>query len=146
MFTNFCFSENILVASANRFKVLKIFICLKVTVYIHRTVDYGLKKPQMSRVSNGNLIVLNWQRQNIHMISNITQRERQRQRLRQRQRQGQRDRNRETETERDRQRQREREAETDRETERQRQRQRAKPGQAVYFKFSRCVFRILSNI
>ena len=34
MFTNFCFSENLLVAAANRFKVLKIFISLKVTVYI----------------------------------------------------------------------------------------------------------------
>ena len=34
MFTNFCFSEHLLVAAANRFKVLKIFISLKVTVYI----------------------------------------------------------------------------------------------------------------
>ena len=34
MFTNFCFSENLLVAAANRFKVLKIFISLKVTVYM----------------------------------------------------------------------------------------------------------------
>ena len=34
MFTNFCFSENLLVAAANRFKVLQIFISLKVTVYI----------------------------------------------------------------------------------------------------------------
>ena len=34
MFTNFCFSENLLVAAANRFKVLKIFTSLKVTVYI----------------------------------------------------------------------------------------------------------------
>ena len=34
MFTNFCFSENLLVAAANHFKVLKIFISLKVTVYI----------------------------------------------------------------------------------------------------------------
>ena len=34
MFTNFCFSEILLVAAANRFKVLKIFISLKVTVYI----------------------------------------------------------------------------------------------------------------
>ena len=34
MFTNFCFSENLLVAAANRFKVLKTFISLKVTVYI----------------------------------------------------------------------------------------------------------------
>ena len=34
MFTNFSFSENLLVAAVNRFKVLKIFISLKVTVYI----------------------------------------------------------------------------------------------------------------
>ena len=33
-FTNFCFPENLLVAAANCFKVLKIFISLKVTVYI----------------------------------------------------------------------------------------------------------------
>ena len=33
-FTNFCFPENILAAAANRFKVLKIFISLKVTVYM----------------------------------------------------------------------------------------------------------------
>ena len=31
---NFCFSENLLVAAANRFKVLKILISLKITVYI----------------------------------------------------------------------------------------------------------------
>ena len=34
MYTNFCFSEILLVAAANRFKVLKIFISLKVTAYI----------------------------------------------------------------------------------------------------------------
>ena len=34
MFMNFCFSENLLVAAANRFKVLKILISLKITVYI----------------------------------------------------------------------------------------------------------------
>ena len=34
MFTNFCFSEILLVAAANRFKVLKTFISLKVTAYI----------------------------------------------------------------------------------------------------------------
>ena len=34
MFMNFCFLENLLVAAANRFKVLKIFIFLNVTVYI----------------------------------------------------------------------------------------------------------------
>ena len=34
MFTNFCFSENLLVTAANRFKVIKIFISVKVTVYI----------------------------------------------------------------------------------------------------------------
>ena len=33
-FTNFCFPENLLVAAANRFKVLKTFISLKVRVYI----------------------------------------------------------------------------------------------------------------
>ena len=33
MFKNFCLSENLLVAAANRFKVLKIFISLKVTAY-----------------------------------------------------------------------------------------------------------------
>ena len=33
-FTNFCFPENLLVAATNRFKVTKIFISLKVTVYI----------------------------------------------------------------------------------------------------------------
>ena len=39
----------------------------------------------MSRVSNGNLIVLEWQ--NIHMISNIKERERQRETERDRERQ-----------------------------------------------------------
>ena len=34
MFTNFCFLENLLVAAANRFKLLKIFISVKVTVCI----------------------------------------------------------------------------------------------------------------
>ena len=34
MFMNFCFSENLLVAAANRFKVLKILISLKITVHI----------------------------------------------------------------------------------------------------------------
>ena len=34
MFTNFYFSENLLVAAANRFKVLKILISLKVKGYI----------------------------------------------------------------------------------------------------------------
>ena len=34
MFTNFCFLEILLEAAANRFKVLKIFISLKVTAYI----------------------------------------------------------------------------------------------------------------
>ena len=34
-----------------------------------KTADYGLRKPKMPRVLNGNLIVLKWQ--NIHMISNI---------------------------------------------------------------------------
>ena len=33
-FTNFCFPENLLVAATNRFKVLKVFISLEVTVYI----------------------------------------------------------------------------------------------------------------
>ena len=32
---NFCFSENLFVAAGNRFKVLKIFISLKVTVHIY---------------------------------------------------------------------------------------------------------------
>ena len=65
-FTNFCFSENLLLAPANRFKVLKISISLKVTVYTQ----------YRRRVLNGNLIVLKWQ--NIHMISNIKWRERER--------------------------------------------------------------------
>ena len=34
-----------------------------------KTADYGLRKPKMPRVLNGNLIVLKWQ--NIHVISNI---------------------------------------------------------------------------
>ena len=68
MFTNFCFSENLLVAAANRFKVLKILISLKVTVYVQER-KLQSEKALMSRVSNGNLIVLKWQ--NIHMISNI---------------------------------------------------------------------------
>ena len=34
IFTNLCFPENLLVAAVNRFKVLKTFISLKVTVYI----------------------------------------------------------------------------------------------------------------
>ena len=76
MFTNFCFSENLLAAAANRFKVLKKFISLKVTLYIQDR-DCGLRNPKMSRVSNGNLIVL--KQQNIHMISNIKQRKRERQ-------------------------------------------------------------------
>ena len=33
-FTNFCFPENLLVAAANFFRALKIFISLEVTVYI----------------------------------------------------------------------------------------------------------------
>ena len=32
-FTNFCFPENLLVVAANRWKILKIFISIKVTVY-----------------------------------------------------------------------------------------------------------------
>ena len=34
MFTSLCFSENLLVAATNCFKVLKLFFSLKVTVYI----------------------------------------------------------------------------------------------------------------
>ena len=68
-FTNFYFPENLLVAAANYFKDLKIFISLKALQYIYRTADYDLRKPQMPRSSNGNLIVLKWQ--NIHVISNI---------------------------------------------------------------------------
>ena len=34
MFKNFCFPEILLVAATNRFKVLKIFISLKVAAYI----------------------------------------------------------------------------------------------------------------
>ena len=68
-FANFCFPENLLVAAANRFKILKIFLSLIVTVYIYRTADYGPRKPEMPRILNGNLIVLKWQ--NIHVISNI---------------------------------------------------------------------------
>ena len=33
-FTNFCFTQNLIVAAANRFKVLKTFISLKARVYI----------------------------------------------------------------------------------------------------------------
>ena len=72
-FANFCFPENLLVAAANRFKILEIFLSLIVTVYIYRTADYGPRKPEMPRILNGNLIVLKWQ--NIHVISNIKQRE-----------------------------------------------------------------------
>ena len=36
---------------------------------IYRTGGYGLRKPQMPSVSNGNLIALKWQ--NIHVVSNI---------------------------------------------------------------------------
>ena len=67
-FYEFLFSRNLLVAAANRFKVPKTFISLKLH-YIYRTADYGLRKSQMPRVSNGNLIVLKWQ--NIHVISYI---------------------------------------------------------------------------
>ena len=67
-FTNFCFPENLLVAAANRFKVLKIFMSLKVTVYIQYR-RLRSKKALDARVLNGNLIVLKWQ--NIHVISNI---------------------------------------------------------------------------
>ena len=37
--------------------------------YICRAVDYGLRKPEMLSVLNGNLIVLKWQ--SIHVISNL---------------------------------------------------------------------------
>ena len=36
---------------------------------MYRTADYGLRKPEMPSVLNGNLIVL--KRQNIHVISNL---------------------------------------------------------------------------
>ena len=63
-FTNFCFPENLLVAATNRFKVLKIFISLKVTVCIQ---DRRLRfEKAWKRVSNGNLVVLKCQ--NIHVI------------------------------------------------------------------------------
>ena len=65
---NFCFPENLLAVAANRCKVLKTFISIKVTVCTQdRRLQSG--KPKMPRVLSGNLIVLKWQ--NIHMISNI---------------------------------------------------------------------------
>ena len=84
----------------------------------------------MSRVSNGNLIVLKWQ--DIHMISNIKYSDRERERKRKRLR--------------DREREKERDREIERERDRERERERAKPGQAVYFTFNRGIFRTLSNI
>ena len=62
-FMNFCFPVNLLVAAANRLKVLKIFVSLNVTVHIQ-----DRRKPQMPRFSNENQLVL--QGQNIHEISN----------------------------------------------------------------------------
>ena len=41
----------------NRCKFPKLFISIKVTEYI-RAADYGLRKPKMVWVWNGNLIVL----------------------------------------------------------------------------------------
>ena len=67
-FYELLFPENLLVAAANRFKVLKIFMSLKVTVYIQYR-RLRSKKALDARVLNGNLIVLKWQ--NIHVISNI---------------------------------------------------------------------------
>ena len=84
MFTNFCFSENLLVAAANRFKVLKILISLKVTVYIQ---DRRLRPENCTEMAKYTYDFK-------HKI----------------------------------------------------ERERAKPGQAVYFTFSRGVFTTLSNI
>ena len=42
-FTNFCFPENLLVAAANRFKVLKTFISLKVRAEPQATVWESLR-------------------------------------------------------------------------------------------------------
>ena len=57
-----------MVVAANRCKVLKTFISIKVTVYM-QDPRLRLRKPKMPRVLNGNLVVLKWQ--NIHVISNI---------------------------------------------------------------------------
>ena len=54
--------------AANRLKVLKIFISMKVTVYMQDR-RLSLRKPKMPRVLSGNPVVLKWQ--NIHVISNI---------------------------------------------------------------------------
>ena len=54
--------------AANRCKVLKTFISIKVTVYMQDR-RLHLRKPKMPRVLNGNQIVLKWQ--NMHVISNI---------------------------------------------------------------------------
>ena len=108
MFTNFCFSENFLVAAANRFKVLKIFISLKVAVYIQ---DRRLRSEKALDV------------QGFEWKSNCTEMAKYTYNFKHK-----------IETERERKRERERE------------RERAKPGQAIYFTFSRGVFRTLSNI
>ena len=94
MFTNFFFSEILLVAAANSFKVFKIFISLKVTAYIQ---DRRLRseKALMSRVWNGNLIVLKWQ--NKHIISNIKWRETEKEKERDKERESERERERERE-------------------------------------------------
>ena len=96
MFTNFCFSENLLVAAANRFKVLKILISLKVTVYIQ---DRRLRPEKALDV------------QGIEWKSNCTEM-----------------------------------AKYTYDFKHKIERERAKPGQAVYFTFSRGVFTTLSNI
>ena len=96
MFTNFCFSEILLVAAANRFKVLKIFISLKVTVYIQ---DRRLESEKALDVQG-----FEW-KFNCTEIGKYTY---------------------------------------DFKHKAGRERERAKPGQAVYFKFSIDVFRTLS--
>ena len=96
MFTNFYFSENLLVAAANRFKVLKILISLKVTVCIQDRRLWSVKALDV---------------QGFEWKSNCTAM-----------------------------------AKYTYEFKHKIEREKVKPGQAIYFTFSRGVFRTLSNI
>ena len=107
MFTIFCFSENLLVAAANRFKVFKIFISLKLQYIQDRRLrpEKALDAQGFEWKSNCNEMA-KYTYDFKHMFQTEKERERKR----------------DTHTE------------------------RAKPGQVVYFTFSRGVFRTLSNI
>ena len=108
MFTNLCFSENLLVAATNCFKVLKLFVSLKVTVYIQYRRLWSEKVLDIQGFEwRSNCTEMTKYTYDFkHKIYIYIYRER----------------------------------------ERERESERAKPGQAVYFTFSRGIFRTLSNI